>query len=397
MRALVLLSALALMACGQPPAVRSSTTSTAASPGPPASPSSSPTPAAAVPTPSAAAASCGYTGSISLLTVVEARYPGFPSLLYETSDPIHPRLVCKSASAELRILTGTSVVYAVRGPTGFRIVSQPVSGGAETELFSAAVGNPVDFDWSTTGAYASAIVAGTDSSNGDQLLRVTLFDGSSTKHLYDDKVQVGFGGAYEFVPPEPFHLSADGRYLVSRFTHSLDPLPLRVYGLDGRLLLSLDRSAIDAVWSRTGHTLWILETGKVQQWTPESGLVDLPKTSGGWLMAVATGSQSLTYTTMDAQGHLSVHVYSPSGGIQDAGPIDRSRGGPIPKLGLWYLEEKSCSAAVAPCPWTTAPDGVILRYDLSTGSEARVQFAPGEAPDGLGLNAFIIGDEWPLS
>jgi hypothetical protein len=60
---------------------------------------------------------------------------------------------------------------------------------------------------------------------------------------------------------------------------------------------------------------------------------------------------------------------------------------------VWEMEEQPCvQSDNHTCFDPTEPDGTVLAYDLATGHETRVTFAPGDAPTSYGLTE---DDLWP--
>jgi WD40-like Beta Propeller Repeat len=160
----------------------------------------------------------------------------------------------------------------------------------------------------------------------------------------------------------------------------------------------------EAIWSRTGHRLFLFEWGgpTADSWTPEAGVVALHAISWPHLPGLSPDGTQLAFTS-DSDGGTPAqppraYVYSLSGGTPRM-LIDQPRTQAlfIKNSWVWYLDEVPCTDS---CAGLTAPSGKVYAMDLSTGVEQTVTFAPGEAPLGQRDTywpTFGPGEFWPTS
>src|SRR2546429_4554676 len=135
MRILVLAVLLGLTACGSvgasaartsPSASASSSSASPATSSPTAATGSkaSPTPSP-VPSPVAASITCSTTATAALTVLAR-------NLVYDVSDPLHPRRVCRGTNTEIQLAGGTSIAYVTAKNGKAVVMRHELTTGAET-------------------------------------------------------------------------------------------------------------------------------------------------------------------------------------------------------------------------------------------------------------------------
>src|SRR5438132_674581 len=262
MRILVLVFILGLTACGSagasatrtsPSASASSSTSiSSASPATATGTKATPTP---VTSPVAASITCSTT-STSALTVL-AR-----NLVYDVSDPVHPRLVCRGTNTQIQLAGGTSIAYVTAKNGKAVVMRRELATGAET------LAGTLPFDprngfatWTPDGqleAYAA-----------DQ--NIHLWSGGADHVLYG--IPPFFGG-FESRWSSPRGIAAfspNDTYLAFVDPVDFSSQNLRIFSIgDRRQLLAVGIGyALGGRWLPGDRFVWA--GNSVMQWSPSGG------------------------------------------------------------------------------------------------------------------------------
>ena len=374
-----------------------------------ASPSPSPTESPATPSPSPAPlkVACEGGGSGGSMVMIQGSFTQ-QQLLYDVSDPAHPRLLCSFANTSARIFTGDTVEWL-----------KPTSAN-ETDVVLHSLGSGNDsvagtFPFPVTSgawlpdlsvmAYTIPVAADDNFIGGGT--QVWLYSQHQTALLYTYRNGIGDCICRFGLPPPVLAISPDGRYVVAGWIVGKGAEPLAIYRVSDRTRVnSLDPSIYHAFWDRSGHRLFLNRSGNVaaEVWTPESGLVALAGAAAwSYLPGLSPDGNQVAYTAYadpNAFQNLRTYVYDLKGGSTRM-LIDKLRSQALfVKSGwVWYLDEVACDPTTCGAPWGTQPSGKVFAMQLTTGAETPVSFAIGEDPvtqaGGINWLAFGPGEFWP--
>jgi len=382
---------------------------------PPATASSEPTAAASggainppSPTPpqiNSPTVSC-RTGASPTAMVMTGGY--FGHLIYDVTDPVHPRLVCTIRATSAHLFTGDTFAYLKPvSQTDTDVILHSIGSGNESKVASFPVNvtdpglNAVsDEAWTPDGS----ILAYTVADPSRYTVRVWLYSQGRSREVHDYGQGIGDCVCRFGLPPQVLAFSPDGEYLVDGWAAGKGATPLTVIRVaDGALVYTADISDSNAVWSRTGHQLFLIGNG-VQSWTPESGAQGMLGNAWSFLPGLSPDGSAAAYTAYsDPATQLQPRVYTYDLKSQRASlVVDKMRTQILfVKDGwVWYLEETAC-ASTDQCPGSTEPTGNVLAMQLATGVEQPVSFAPAENPTALSgamgswLGVFAPGEFWP--
>lgn len=413
-RAVALGALLMVAACGSTSTVATVTTPTAASPAPasqapPSLPalqspptgtgSRSPSPAP----PANPTVACRTGVSIASMVMLGDESSPF-HLVYEVSDPTHPRLVCTIARTSAHLFTADTFEYL-----------RPVSAD-ETDMVLHSIGSGNEsvaarfpFDqpygsWMTDGSEMAYSVQGS-TADGFGSTQVWLYSQGHNALLYTYTDGIGDCICRFGLPPQELALSPDGQYLVAGWIAGKGSEPLAVYRISDRTrVVTLGQSFPTAFWDRTGHRLFVdgLFNDQMQTWTPEAGFATLPGSAWSYEPGLSPDASHGVYTAYADTGDTQPRVYVYDLKAQSARLlVDKLRAGIMfVKDGwVWYDEEKTCTSADS-CAGSTTPTGSTFAMQLTSNVEQAVTFdagdSPGEQASGLGWRG-LAGDYWPNS
>jgi hypothetical protein len=317
--------------------------------------------------------------------------------IYEVTDPVHPRLLCRIENAPAHLYSGDTFSYLRPSRGGFEVVLHSMGSGnenlvgrfAKPDLDGAYFATPA---WTPDGSIGAIPLQGIDSYGVhkayvwlDWQASTGLMD-SFTWPLADCVCRFGLS-------PMTLSISPDGVYAVVGWPVGKGAAPLRVFRLSDRTMVtSFDPTVTLAVWGRSGHRLYVSGAGGSHFWTPEGGLFDLPgATPWPYVVGLSPDGSQVAYTAYTGPAQpttIRVYIYDITQ-HQSRLVIDRPRSSAVfVKSGwVWYLEEAPCQS----CAGGTAPTGRVFAMDLGTGVEHQV-FGPGEAPV-----VFAQAEFWPNS
>jgi hypothetical protein len=338
-------------------------------------------------------------------------------LLYDVSDPVHPRLLCTISNTSAHLFTGDTFEWL-----------KPISAN-ETDVVLHSLSTGHD---SLAGTFPFRVTSGSwlpDRSVMAYTLPVPPDDanfpnGGVAVYLYAHQ-QTGPLFSYPIpatdcicrfgLPQEVLAVSPDGQFVVAGRPIGKAPQPLAVYRVSDRSFVAkLDPTVIFAFWDRTGHRLFLNRSNYAvtppvsQAWTPEAGVSNVPG-AGPWsfLPGLSPDGGMVAYTAylndQPPAPQPRVFLYEMKAG-KTRMVVDKLRTQILfVKNGwVWYLEEVQCDPQVCGAPWGTQPTGKIFAMQLSAGTETEVNFAAGENPvvvqDGhANWTSFGPGEFWPAT
>jgi hypothetical protein len=376
-----------------------------------ASPAPTPTqsPAAPTPYPVALKVACKGGSNHGAMVMIQDPYAQHQSL-YDVADPVHPRLLCSVANTSAHIFTGDAIEWL-----------KPISAN-ETDVMLHSLGSGNDrlagtFPFRvTSGAWLPdlSVMAYTTAVNPDDVYiggatQVWLYSQHQAAPLFTYGNGIGDCICRFGLPPEVLAISPDGQYLVAGRIVGKGSVPLAVYRVaDRTLVTSFDISVNGAFWERTGHRLFLdrFGTNPTQGWTPEAGVVALAGAAAwSFLPGLSPDGSQVAYTAYTVPGafqQLRTYIYDVRGGSTRM-VIDKLRSQVLfIKSGwVWYLEEVACEPAACGAPWGTQPSGRVFAMPLSGGTETAVSFAAGEDPvtqaGSVNWLGFGPGEFWPAT
>ena len=316
-----------------------------------------------------------------------------PHLLYDVTDPVHPRLLCKISNTSAHLFTGDTFEYL-----------NPVS-ATETDVMLHSLGSgneSVAGKFPFNLSYGSwlpdmSVAAYTVQVASD--VQVWLYSQQKAAPLFTyQEPQVGcicrFG-----VPGQVLAVSPDGQYLVAG--PGLGLQPLAVFRVSDRTRVA-SLTATSPFWDRTGHRLFLASTASV--WTPEAGVASLKgATEWPFLAGESPDASQVAYTAYsDPTSEVQPRVYTYD--LRAATTrmlLDKIRTQAVfVKDGwVWYLEEAACDPAICTGPVSTLPTGNLFAMQLSAGTETPIRFAAGENPvtqsGSVDRAAFGASEFWP--
>jgi len=331
----------------------------------------SPPPVAGLPTPSVA---CPGASAAAMAIVGSA--------LWDVSDPVHPRLVCRILNTTAHLFTADTFQYIRTNAQTTEVVLHSIGSGNE----SVVAGWPIRLldgsgrltgDWTADGNAAATMVLTTDD-GGAAMQQVWIFTKQPAMLLYQFPQPLTDCICRFGIPPPTLAFSADGQYLVAGWPVGKGAQPLRVYRVaDDVLVQTMDLGDVETLWSHQGHTLYLTGLdGSPRVWSPEAGFTPLAGASAfPYDASLSPDGSKIAYTAFpDPSNQVNLRVYTYDLASQKTTLlIDKPRAEvTFVKDGwVWYDEEAPCQD----CPGQTQPTGRLFAMDLSTGVEQPVMFA----------------------
>ena len=329
-------------------------------------------------------------------------------LLYDVSDPVHPRLICNIANTSAHLVSGNTIEWL-----------KPISANQTDVVLSSLGGNDRRAGtfpfWVTSGswlpdrsvmAYSRRLPADDSYANGS--IEVWLYANQQTSRLTAYAVGISDCFCRFGLPPQVLAVSPDGQYVVAGWEAGKGSYPLAVYRVSDRLLTtSFDPNVTSAFWDRSGHRLFLNKAGAkpTQAWTPEAGVADvLGAAAWSYLPSLSPDGSTVAYTAYadpSSREQPRIYLYDfKQGSIQLLVDKARTQVLFVNAGWIWYLEERACVPADS-CAGSTMPTGNVFAKQLITGAERAVSFAAGEDPvtqsGGLDSLAFGPGEVWPTT
>ncbi|HEV2033751.1 MAG TPA: hypothetical protein VGU71_06060 [Candidatus Dormibacteraeota bacterium] len=372
------------------------------SPSPIATPvhtSPSPTPSP----PPAATITCRQGSGGTNLVMIGGQYG--TALIYDVSDPVHPRLQCRVLNGPAHLDSGNTFTYLdPRAADRTNIVIHWFADGNEGPAGVIPV-VPSKAAWlPSSGLVAYTVRLEPTASSPGGSMQVWLYIQGTSLLLFTYPVGlVGCHGCRFGLPQQVLAVSPDGEYLVAGWTLGKGSDPLAVYRLADQTRMATFQSA-SALWDRDGHRLFLSGPGTdtTHVWMPESGLSSLAG-AGVWayMAGLSPDGSQIGYTANADPNSRKwrVFIYDQKAATTRL-LVDKLRTQVlfVKKGWVWYLEEGPCNEVG--CQQTgTVPTGKVFAMQLSTGTEIEVRFAAGENPvmptSDVNWLPFTPGEFWP--
>lgn len=356
-----------------------------------------------LPTPSPAPAVSCRSGTTIGALVMMGSWSSPLSLIYEVSDPTHPRLVCRITNSSAHLFTADTFEYLKPGPPGETDMVLHSMGSGNESVAARFPFDQVYGSWLTDGsemAYTVQVMT----PDGFYSTQVWLYAQGRDGLLYTFTDGIGDCICRFGLPAMQLALSPDGGYLVAGWIAGKGSQPLAIYRVSDRArVFTLDQNVPSVFWNRTGHQLFMdgLFSNVMQTWTPEGGASTLPGHAWSYEPGLSPDAGMGAYTAylnQTDQVQWRVFVYDLK--TQSARVlIDQLRTSVMfVKDGwVWYAEEKACTPTDS-CAGGTEPTGNTFAMQLSTGAEQSVAFASGDSPGDQSTSIGLFGlaaDYWP--
>ncbi len=415
-RAIAVGALLLVVACGSSTSSVATVTSPNPSPAPPSSQPSLPaleSPSAGTgtrlpsPSPSPQATVACKTGSSAAAMVMIGGTYAAERLIYNVTDPIHPRLVCTIENTTAHLFTADTFVYLKPVSSNETdIMLHSIGSGNESktasfpqDLVDPNLGTIRDSAWTPDGS----LLAYTVSDESANLVHVWLYSQGKAKLVHDYGQPIGDCICRFGLPPSVLSFSPDGQYLADGWLAGKGSTPITVIRVsDGAVVFSADSSESAALWDgAVSHRLFLVSYTATRSWTPEGGATTLSGPPWPIMANISPDGTHAAYTAYsdpNAQVQPRVYTYDLKAGTTQLLVNGTRTQVLFVKDGwVWYLEERQCNSTDQ-CLGGTVPTGNVFAMQLSTAAEQPVTFAAGENPlNGNGWTVFTSGEYWPNS
>ena len=331
-------------------------------------------------------------------------YFGSAHLIYDVTDPLHPRLICTITGTAAHLFTGDTFVY-LRPVSANEtdVILHSLGSGNESKVgsFPRDLTDPgLNAVWDEAWTPDGNLLAYTVTDPVANTVQVWLYSQGRSILVHTYGQPIGDCICRFGLPPQVLAFSPDEQYLAAGWIAGKGSTPLTVIRVsDGATVFSApDTSYASAVWDHSGHRLFLFGAG-TSAWTAEAGLAKMPGGTWQFGQGISPDGTLAAYTAYsDPQVQLQPRVYTYD---LKAGTtrllVDKLRTQVLfVKDGwVWYLEERPCTTADG-CN-TTMPTGNAFAMQLSTGVEQAVAFAKGEGPLSASWWTFTPGEFWPNS
>jgi hypothetical protein len=326
-------------------------------------------------------------------------------VLFDVTDPVHPRRLCSVSNSSAHIWTGDTITFLRNdSPTSTAVVLHSIGSGNESvagHIPFAGLASPAPFAstwWAADATMAATTVPPAQLSAGEPT-RVWVYSSGYTGDVYSYPYPLG-GCVCRFgIPPPTLAISPDRQFLVAGWPFGKGAQGLAVYRLSDRSLVkTFDTTVGVALWDRTGHRLYLSGSSGSMSWTPEGGPVTLAGAQTWSVLAGLSpdGSQVAYTAYVDSNDPMSLRVFvydvktDKTRMLRDA---LRSQVVFVKPGWVWYLEETTCTIGDPGCGATgTKPSGKVQAMNLADGVERQVDFLYAED-----TTALFPGEFWPSS
>ena len=305
-------------------------------------------------------------------------------LVYDVADPVHPRLVCRSANTFIRLLDGNAIAYTTVVAEHVVIVRRDLTTGVESRIAQLRTDAlPYSANWTSDGSLEVYATYGAAGANGRMPVQVHLWSNGADAVLYttDAPTVGGAEGRWSVLPLVKF--SPDhANVAISDSAFALYGSNLRIFSVaDRRQLLVSAGAPSGGTWIANDRFAWATVSGSLMHWTPTGGAKVLrsewwygasSSSDGRWL--AGTIFTRLGVDHYDTS-NLRILIVPVGGGVTFTTGLGSSPGFVTPTV-VWYAEEAPKSDASDP----TWPNGTVHAFDVTNGTDQVVRFRAGEAP-----------------
>jgi len=403
----LLIAGLFVVSCGAAkPAAQASPAATAtpvvlADPTPTATPTSTATPPSPKPTPPpspqptpiAAAGLVNCSGAPTAAMVVISR-----TLLYDVTDTVHPRLVCRAIDTGVHLLDNHTIAYTKVVAKHVVIIRRDLTTGAETQVAPLRVAPQPYYWYAATWTWDGALeVYSTSNATANAmnwLVSVHLWSNGADHVLYT--VKAGFGGVESRWAARPIlTFGPDNSYVaISDTAFSLYSSSVRIFSVADRTQRYVTSApSSGGTWIASNRFAWATMAssstvlGKLMQWTPTAGATLLrseyfyrPTSSldGKWIAGTVLTDQAAPRTFIAPLG---------TGRTFRTG-LASSPGFVTPTV-AWYAVEKQGANAYN----STGPSGQVHALDVVNLTDKAVTFRTGESPWSAATGVMLCCDD----
>jgi len=320
------------------------------------------------------------------------------SAIYDVTDPVHPRLLCRITFTSANLSGSSNFEYLdPRSATDTNIAVKPFAGGTESSA-GALPGWVSSAAWlpnGSLGAYTTRV--GSYPNCPSSAVQVWAYRGGSSALLTTYCVGIGDCICRFGLPGPVLAFSPDGQYLVEGLLSGKGSTPMGVFRLADHIrVATLPINTDTAFWDRSTDRLFEVFYDSVEAWTPD-GTTRGVAGAANWSYDpnVSPDGAYVAYTTyLDQVDGTQPRVYVYEARTSSTRMLvnqPRSQVIFIKDGWVWYLEEQDCSD----CPNLTQPSDKVFAMNLSTGVEQQVIFAAGEAM--TYTTDLLPGEFWPNS
>ena len=369
----LLLAGLIVMACGSAPPSAQISPAPSATPAKQSEPTPTPTSTLTepTPTPTPAVASVKCSGGPGAAMVVIAS-----QFVYDIANAVHPRLICRGANTEIRLLDGNAIAYPTVVGGHVVIVKRNLTTGAESSIAQLRVDPQLYLsgaNWTSDGSLEVYATYGSPGVNGRKPVQVHLWSKGADHVLYTTDTPTVGGAEGRWGDRPIVRFSPDHAYVaISDSAFALYGTKVRIFSVaDRRQRFVTVSSASGGTWIANNRFVWASRL--LMQWTPAGGAKALrseswfiPSSSSDirWLVGTLLTNPSKPRVLMVSVG--SSKTFLTRG-------LASSPGFVTPTV-VWYAEERALANGG---PIATWPDGNVHAFDLKNATDQLVVFRAG--------------------
>jgi len=306
-------------------------------------------------------------------------------LLYDVTDPVQPRLVCRANNTFIQLIPGNAIAYTKSASSGeTAIVRHDLITGGESQVGLLPADPRGSKSWTADGALQ--VYAGT-AKQIDELswsVPIQLWSKGAEHLLYSVKAGVGgIESRWSVVPIVEF--SPNRSYLaISDSMYSVQSTQLRIFSVADFHGSLVANGARGGTWVADDRFVWATAEGVLMQWTPTGGAAS--SRSENWFGPThSPDAMWLAGTLLSNYADPHVLIATVAGDTVIKTGLGSGPGFVSPTV-VWYVGEKLCDMSTDQCGADpTVPDGTVHAYDVTAKTDRIVRFGIGESPMAAGL------------